>query len=260
MKKFYVYVDLTVDTLTPFYCGKGDERRFKCGCRNDKHKSISMKHGRIRVCVLETLDEHAAFAKEREVIADACLNCYRHPENRFACCFRDGGQGFAGHVHVDSLEKRQKLSIGQRRFKQKLKDENRDHPNKGKKRTLEQREAISKRQFGKKKPKQAIAMLENRCALGHRHSLEIVQKISRALSRPRKPVEELSEGHRASLEREAAARNGEREFAYGENAQIVIDAIDEIKRRLQDERKRDIANEYGVSYSYLCKMLRRTAL
>jgi len=105
-RKFFVYVDITDDSV-PYYAGYGTLSRLLRAARgNAKHKNIRKKHGQKRLVLFELDDETSAKELEKQVIADAQLNVYRHPENHFACNFTDGGEGTTGNKHTEATREK----------------------------------------------------------------------------------------------------------------------------------------------------------
>jgi hypothetical protein len=159
-KRFAVYVDLTEDGLVPFYAGKAIQARLNDLARNFKHDNVAAKHGCIRILVLETDDEREALDKEIEVIADARLNHYRHPDCPWASNFTDGGDGSSGRkFSEESLRKIGARKPGRKTTKgHKMCDEQRKklqtassfNRDKGKPKTPEHRAKLSATNRGRK--------------------------------------------------------------------------------------------------------------
>ena len=83
-RSFYVYAHYRLDTMEPFYIGKGREGRANKLNRNSLHDNVSKKHGHAVVILYDNLTEEEAFFYEREVIEDLvfdegyeipCKNC-----------------------------------------------------------------------------------------------------------------------------------------------------------------------------------------
>jgi len=104
-KKFYVYVDLTLDGV-PFYVGKGDEKRIKVTTRNKHHTNIKNKHGMMREIVVETSSEWLSGEIEKDLIADHHTfvgdKCY----NNVGCNYTLGGEGVSGRVTSEATRKK----------------------------------------------------------------------------------------------------------------------------------------------------------
>ena len=117
-RSFYVYAHYRLDTMEPFYIGKGKDGRKDVLSRNPIHDSISKKHGHAVVTLYDNLTEEEAFFYEREVIEDLvfnegyeipCKNCGEFTnEFSYLTNFSVGGEGCSGLVHSEKTK--QKLS------------------------------------------------------------------------------------------------------------------------------------------------------
>ena len=83
-RSFYVYAHYRLDTMEPFYIGKGKDGRKDILSRNPIHDRVSKKYGHAVVILYDNLAEEEAFFYEREVIEDLvfdegyeipCKNC-----------------------------------------------------------------------------------------------------------------------------------------------------------------------------------------
>ena len=93
---FFVYVDCKPDG-TPFYIGKGVERRLKNKKRNIHHQRICAKYPEWYRGIAFMGDEETAFAKEIELIAK-----YRAT----LCNLTDGGEGKGGYAMPDYVKEK----------------------------------------------------------------------------------------------------------------------------------------------------------
>ncbi len=88
MDNFYVYRHIRLDTNTPFYVGKGKNKRaYAVKKRNNRWQSIVNKHGYRVEFLIININEDLAFKKEMEFI-----KLYKN----FKYCeanFTDGGDG-----------------------------------------------------------------------------------------------------------------------------------------------------------------------
>ena len=73
-RSFYVYAHYRLDTMEPFYIGKGRGKRKDILSRNTIHDRISRKYGHVVVVLYNNLTEEEAFFYEREVIEDLVFN------------------------------------------------------------------------------------------------------------------------------------------------------------------------------------------
>ena len=165
MSKYYVYQHIRLDTQTPFYVGKGKGSRSTSKYhRNPYWKNIVDLHG-YRVEFLEKdLSEEQAFFLEKNWIA-----AYR----LIGQCEANltlGGEGASGHKHsCETLQKIKKVGPANGMF--------------GKKRTLEERNAVSKANTGRlwtPEHKTAHSLLisgNSNPMFGKSHKIETIQKI-----------------------------------------------------------------------------------
>jgi len=104
-KQFYVYIHFKPDG-TPFYVGKGCERRgYRLDKRNSYYKNTINKYGRenIQIEVFNCISEEKSFEEEKEFI-----KLFRR-EGFKLCNLTDGGEiGSTGYKH--SEENRKKIS------------------------------------------------------------------------------------------------------------------------------------------------------
>lgn len=116
-KNFYVYAHYRLDTMEPFYIGKGRNGRKDTLGRNPIHDNISEKHGHAVVILYDNLTEKEAFFYEREVIEDLvfnegyeipCKNCGEFTkEFSYLTNFSFGGEGQTGlKQSKETIEKR----------------------------------------------------------------------------------------------------------------------------------------------------------
>ena len=120
-RSFYVYAHYRLDTMEPFYIGKGKDGRKDVLSRNTIHDNISKKHGHAVVILYNNLTEKEAFFYEREVIEDLvfnegyeihCKNCGEFTRKfSYLTNFSFGGEGVSGHIHSEEERKKQSISI-----------------------------------------------------------------------------------------------------------------------------------------------------
>jgi len=102
--RFYVYEHIRLDTMKPFYVGKGQgDRAYRHSCRNIYWKRVVKKHGYLIRFVAENLDEDLAFLTEIERI-DQLRRLGVDLTN-----LSDGGEGQSGYSH--STETKAKMSL-----------------------------------------------------------------------------------------------------------------------------------------------------
>ena len=119
-RSFYVYAHYRLDTMEPFYIGKGKGNRKDTLNRNPIHDNISKKHGHAVVVLFDNLTEEESFFYEREVIEYLvfnegyeipCKNCGEFTkEFSYLTNFTFGGEGVAGSNRFEDPEERQKIS------------------------------------------------------------------------------------------------------------------------------------------------------
>lgn len=108
MAKYHIYIDSILDG-TPIYVGKGVKKRIDYKVRNSKHARFIKKYGFHRT-IIPVDSEQEAFEWEIFYIDLLKLNCYKHPENYFACNMTDGGEGVSGRKSPHSEETKRKMS------------------------------------------------------------------------------------------------------------------------------------------------------
>jgi len=176
---FYVYEHIRLDTMKPFYVGKGiGPRAYRKAGRNQYWDRVANKHGFIINMVAENLDEDMALLVEIEKI-----NQLRRLGIELTN-MTDGGEGTSGRKH--SEETRQKISNAHNgKTHHCLGRTGESHPMFGKKHSDEARLKISESMkncdhplFGKKG--------EDHPLFGKKRSEYIKNKIS--LGRKGKPV------------------------------------------------------------------------
>ena len=123
-RSFYVYAHYRLDTMEPFYIGKGREGRANKLNRNSLHDNISKKHGHAVVILYDNLTEEEAFFYERETIEDLvfnegyeihCKNCGEFTGTfSYLTNFSFGGEGISGHNHNEETKK--KMSIANKKY------------------------------------------------------------------------------------------------------------------------------------------------
>ena len=115
-RSFYVYAHYRLDTMEPFYIGKGKDGRKDILSRNTIHDRISKKHGHAVVILYDNLTEEEAFFYERETIEDLvfnegyeihCKNCGEFTGKfSYLTNFSFGGEGISGHSHNEETKKK----------------------------------------------------------------------------------------------------------------------------------------------------------
>ena len=115
-RNFYVYAHYRLDTMEPFYIGKGKDERKDILSRNHIHDSISKKHGHAVAVLYSNLTEEEAFFYEREVIEDLvfdegyeipCKNCGEFTKKfSYLTNFTFGGEGSVGHNCSEESKKK----------------------------------------------------------------------------------------------------------------------------------------------------------
>ena len=99
--RFYVYEHIRLDTMKPFYVGKGcGKRAYTKARRNTYWKNIVSKHGYFVCFVAENIDEDLAFLIEVERIDQL-----RHIGVELAN-LTDGGEGPSGLSHTEDAKSR----------------------------------------------------------------------------------------------------------------------------------------------------------
>jgi len=100
-KKYYVYRHIRLDTNTPFYVGKGkDKRCFSNKYRNKYWHNIVNSVGYDIEIMLDNLTEQEAITKEIEFIK--LYKSLGYCEANMT----DGGEGLSGYKHSDLTKKR----------------------------------------------------------------------------------------------------------------------------------------------------------
>ena len=115
-RSFYVYAHYRLDTMEPFYIGKGKGKRKDALSRNPIHDNISKKYGHAVVILYDNLTEEEAFFYEREIIEDLvfnegyeipCKNCGEFTkEFSYLTNFSFGGEGTSGYNYSEESKKR----------------------------------------------------------------------------------------------------------------------------------------------------------
>ena len=105
-RSFYVYAHYRLDTMEPFYIGKGKGNRKDIISRNPMHDRISKKHGHAVVILYDNLTEEEAFFYEQEIIEYLvfnegyeipCKNCGEFTKKfSYLTNFTFGGEGISG--------------------------------------------------------------------------------------------------------------------------------------------------------------------
>ena len=119
-RSFYVYAHYRLDTMEPFYIGKGKDGRKDKLSRNTIHDRISKKCGHVVVILYDNLTEEEAFFYEREVIEDLvfnegyeipCKNCGEFTGKfSYLTNFSFGGEGQTGHILNEESKKKMSKS------------------------------------------------------------------------------------------------------------------------------------------------------
>lgn len=172
MKRYYIYRHIRLDTNTPFYIGKGsDKRAYSKECRNQYWHNIVNKYEYRVEIIRKGLSEKEAFSKEIEFIA-----LYRE----YGYCeanLTDGGEGPSGYSHTK--EAKLKMSEAKKGL---------PSPNKGKLFNAEWRVNISKAKKGTEMhPNTKKALLKANIGkpgtmLGRKHSEETKKLMSKKQS------------------------------------------------------------------------------
>lgn len=179
---FYVYEHIRLDTMKPFYVGKGSGTRayIKQG-RNRYWHRIANKHGYAVNIVAENLDEEIAFLVEIEKI-DQLRRLGAELTN-----MTNGGEGMSGHIQsAETIAKRALSQTGQKRptVSQKLK---------GVKKSEEHRFKLSVARTGLKISDEGRKKLSEKRKgtpspmLGKKHTDESKKKISKAVKGKKNP-------------------------------------------------------------------------
>ena len=127
-RSFYVYAHYRLDTMEPFYIGKGKDGRKDILSRNTIHDNISKKHGHAVVILYDNLTEEEAFFYERETIEDLvfnegyeihCKNCGEFTGKfSYLTNFSFGGEGTSGYNYSEESKKKMRV-VAKKRFKDK---------------------------------------------------------------------------------------------------------------------------------------------
>ena len=127
-RSFYVYAHYRLDTMEPFYIGKGKDGRKDILSRNTIHDNISKKHGHAVVILYDNLTEEEAFFYERETIEDLvfnegyeihCKNCGEITRKfSYLTNFSFGGEGTYGYNYSEKKKKKMRV-VAKKRFKDK---------------------------------------------------------------------------------------------------------------------------------------------
>ena len=96
-KKFYVYAHYRLDTMEPFYIGKGSNERAYDLKRNKIHDAISEKYGHAVVILADNLTEKQAFKYEKKAI-ETLVYEYNYSIN-------------AGNISIDKEDHKWKMSF-----------------------------------------------------------------------------------------------------------------------------------------------------
>ena len=123
-RSFYVYAHYRLDTMEPFYIGKGKDGRKDILSRNTIHDNISKKHGHAVVILYDNLTEEEAFFYERETIEDLvfnegyeihCKNCGEFTGKfSYLTNFSFGGEGVTGNIHNEETKKNISIAVKKR--------------------------------------------------------------------------------------------------------------------------------------------------
>ena len=200
MKQFYVYIHKKPDG-TPFYVGKGYERRaYRFSNRNQWHQNIVAKYGKhnIIIEIINCTSESQAFDLEKIYIKQ-----FKEIDGYSLVNMSDGGEGNTGRVFT--AEHRQKISEAS---KGKPKSEAHKLALCGKTMTEKQRKQIVDRQKGSKasaETKQKLSAIRT----GKKLSAESKRKISekhlgkKLTEDHRKKLSESHKGHKHTEETKA---------------------------------------------------------
>lgn len=160
---FYVYEHVRLDTMKPFYIGKGSgTRAYTRSNRNAYWNNIVNKHGYSVNIIAKNLDEELAFLVESEKISQLKQLGLRLVN------LTDGGGGISGHVHSEEAKKKisaagigNKYNLGRKHteaHKKKMSDSLRGVP-----KSTEHNRKVGDANRGKKRtPEQIKRMKENR--------------------------------------------------------------------------------------------------
>ena len=156
-RSFYVYAHYRLDTMEPFYIGKGKGNRKDEISRNPMHDNISKKHGHAVVILFDNLTEEESFYYEREVIEYLvfnegyeihCKNCGEFTGKfSYLTNFSFGGEGLAGYNCSEETKK--KLSIASKKALKNPKT--REKISKASKNYWENQEAREKQSISRRK-------------------------------------------------------------------------------------------------------------
>lgn len=218
---FYIYRHIRLDTNTPFYVGKGKDKRAYSKQRNNYWHRIVSKYGYVVEMIEENLTEDQAFAKEIELI-----KLYKS-QGFCEANFTDGGDGASGLNHSEEIKKRiSEANKGQIPW------------NKGKtgvysgeslKKMSEETKGEKNSQFGKTPSKETRKKLsdankgENNGFYGKTHSEETREGISKA-----RKGKKLSKETRKKM---SEAQKGENNHNYGKTTS------EETKKRISESNK-----------------------
>ena len=170
-RSFYVYAHYRLDTMEPFYIGKGKGKRKDAISRNPIHDRISKKHGHAVVILYDNLTEEESFFYEREIIEYLvfnegyeinCKNCGEFTGKfSYLTNFTFGGEGVSGlnafaNKTEEEIEKiKEKMSksqiIAQRK---RYKDE----------KEREKQSIINKKRFKDPKEREKVSGEKNVCS------------------------------------------------------------------------------------------------
>ena len=162
-RSFYVYAHYRLDTMEPFYIGKGKDGRKDILSRNTIHDNISKKHGHAVVILYDNLTEEEAFFYERETIEDLvfnegyeihCKNCGEFTGKfSYLTNFTFGGEGQTGYNFSEEIKEKLSKSqiIAQRK---RYKDE----------KEREKQSIINKKRFKDPKEREKVSGEKNVCS------------------------------------------------------------------------------------------------